>query len=212
MRKVKRNVWCIIEPSPPPVQQKKRKLCKAVKPRKPRQRRNCALKQSFPALEQTEESITVQNTKPTASKRRRANSPTSNEARDSGVHSDGSSSSGSGYSGSSDGSNGSFTGGNSGTGGSGAQGNAGDGDEGDKKKEIPQWHLPGKQNIAAKTEKKKRGAAAEEEGNGSQEKMEVDCPGSSGFQMFLPSKVDIAEQCHSPGVEEPSTTSTKVAC
>jgi len=33
----------------------------------------------------------------------------------------------------------------------------------------------------------------------------------TGFPMFLPSKVDNAEQCHSPGEGEPTTISGKVA-
>lgn len=213
VRKVKRSIWSITEPDPPPVQRKRRG--KTVKTRKPRQQRNRALKQSFPSSVETSESITIQNVKPSASKRKRANSPVRNEPKDSGVDSDGSSSGSSGgYNGSSGNSSGNFSGGNGSKRGSDGQGNAGDGDEGDKKKELPWWYLPGGQNNAAKnTDKKKK--KKDEEDHGGEEKMEVDhVPLSkpTGFQIFLPSKVDNAEQCHSSGEEELSTTSGKVAC
>ncbi|KAL9982084.1 hypothetical protein ACROYT_G010878 [Oculina patagonica] len=215
VRKVKRSIWSIIEPDPPPVQRKRRgKTRKTVQTRKPRQQRNRALKQSFPSSDETKESITIQNVKPSASKRKRANSPVRNEPKDSGVDSDGSSSGSSGgYNGSSGRSIGNFPGGNGSTGGSGGQGNAGDGDEDDKKKELPWWYLPGGQNNAANGTGKKKKTKDEEEDHGGEEKMEVDyvpVSKTTGFQMFLPSKVDNAEQCHSPGEEEPSTTSGKI--
>ena len=166
--------------------------------------------------EGAEESITIQNTKPYASKRKRANSPVGNEPRDSGVHSENSSTGSSGgYSDSSDSSSGSFAGGNGSSGGSGGQGNSG-GDDGDKK-EFPHWHLPGQQNNAAKkAEKKKTGKQEDdkEKGYAGEEKMEVDyvpVSKATGFPMFLPSKVDNTEQCHSPGEGEPTSTSGKVA-
>lgn len=184
-----------------------------MKKRKPRQQRNHAVKQSLSLFDETAGSVTIRNVKPSASKRKRANSPVRNEPKDSGVHSDGSSSGSSGgCNGSSGSSSGNFQNGNRSAGGSGGQGNEGDGDEGDKKKEFPWWHLPSPQN---KTDTKKKKRAKEEEGSyGEEEQMEVDhvpVSNSTGFQMFLPSKVDNAEQCHSPGEEEPSTTSRKVA-
>lgn len=213
---MKRSVWSIVEPDPPPVRRKRtRKTCKTVKARKCRQAWNHTIKQ-FSVFDDTDESITIQNTKPSASKRKRANSPVGNEPRDSGVHSEGSSSGSSGgYNGSSGSSSGSFAGGNGSTGGSGGQGNSG-GDE-DDKKEFPQWHLPGQQKIAVKETKKKKRAKeeeAKEEGYVGEEKMEVDyvpVTKATGFPVFLPSKVDNAEQCHSPDEGEPSTTSGKVA-
>lgn len=193
-------MWCIVDSDPPPVQCKKtRKSCKTGKARKCRQPWKRAVKQT------------------SASKRKRANSPVGNEPRDSGVHSENSSSGSSGgYSGSSGNSNGSFAGGNSSTGGSGGQGNSG-GDDDDKKKEFPQWFLPGHQNNAAKKMVKKKRAKQkddEEKDSAGEEKMEVDdvsVSNATGFQMFLPSKVDNEEQCHSPGEGDPSSTSGKVA-
>lgn len=197
-------------------QKRTAKTFKTVKARKPRRRSNRAAKQSLTSFDEADESITIQSIKPSASKRKRANSPVRNEPKDSGVHSEGSSSGSSGgYNGSSGSSSGNFPAGNGSTGGSGGQGNAGDGDDGDKKKEFPWWHLPGQQNNVAKaTDKKKKKRAKDEEGHGDEEKMEVDyvpVSKATGFQMFLPSKVDNAEQCHSPGEEEPLSTNGKVA-
>lgn len=189
-----------------------------MKKRKPRRQGNHPVKQSLSLLDETTESITIHKIKPSASKRKRANSPVRNEPKDSGVHSDGSSSGSSGgCNGSSGSSSGNFHGGNGSAGGSGGQGNEGDGDEGDKKKDFPWWHLPSPQNKTAQdTKKKKTKRAKEEEENyGEEEKMEVDpvpVSNGTGFPMFLPSKVDNAEQCHSPGEKEPSTTSGQVAC
>ena len=221
---MKRSVWCIVEADPPPVQCKRtRKSYKTVKAKKCRQQKTHAVKKpkihavkQSSVYDEAEQSIFIQDTKLSASKRRRANTPAGNEPRDSGVHSE-SSSSGScgGCSGSSGSSSGSFAGGSGSTGGSGKQGNSG-GDDGDKKKEFPQWHLPGQQDNAAKKTGKKKGAKQddEEKGYAGEEKMEVDyVPGTNatGFPLFLPSKVDNAEQCHSPGEGKPTTTSGKVA-
>jgi len=214
---VKRSVWCIVDPDPPPVRCKRsRRSCKTVRARKCRQLKNHAVKQSS-VYDEAEESITILNTKPSASKRKRSNSPVGNEPRDSGVHSEnGSSGSSGGYSSSSGNSSGSFAGGNGSTGGSGGRGNSG-GDDGDKKKDFPQWHLPDQQtNGVKKTAKNKRKRDKQddkEKGFAEEEKMEEDyVPVSNltGFPMFLPSKVDNAEQCHSPGEGEPSTISGKV--
>lgn len=216
VRKVKRSVWCIVGPEPPLVQCKRtRKAYKTVKARKCRQPRARAVKQSS-LYDEAEQSIVIENKKPLASKRKRANNPAGNEPRDSGVHSENSSSGSSGgYSGGSGSSSGSFAGGSGSTGGAGQQGNSGGDDDDRKKKEFPQWHLPGQQdNAAKKTGKKKRVKQDEEKGYAGEEKMEVDdVPGANatGFMMFLPSKVDNAEQCHSPGEGEPATISGKVA-
>ena len=212
---MKRSVWCITEPDPPVVQRKQtRKTNKTIKTRKPRQPRKPAPKQSFSAFDEADDSITIDSIKPAPSKRKRANSPVRNEPRDSGVHSEGSNSGSSGgCSGSSGSSSGNSAGGDSSGGGFGGQGNA-DGDEGDKKK-FPQWYFPLPQKADARDRKKKKRSKEEEEDDGSQEKMEVDSPTTkpSGFEMFLPSKVDNAEQCHSPGEETPHTTTTgKVLC
>ena len=184
---------------------------KTVKARKCRQPRNHA-KQSL--CDEIEESIFNQNARPSASKRKKANTPVGNEPRDSGVHSANSSSGSSGgYSGSSGSSSGSFAGGNGSTGGSGGQGNSG-GDDDDRKKEFPQWHLPGQQNKAAKKTGKKKRAKEEDDEEKGEEKMELDyvpLSNATGFTMFLPSKVDHAEQCHSPGEGEPTIISAKVA-
>lgn len=213
---MKRSVWCIVGPDPPPVRCKRtRKSCKTVKARKCRHLKNHAVKQSS-VYDKTEESVTILNTKPSASKRKRANSPVGSEPRDSGVHSENSSSGSSGgHSGSSGSSSGNFAGGNGSTGGFGGKGNSG-GDDDDKKKDFPQWHLPAQQyNTAKKTEKKKRAKQDDKEkGYAEGEKMELDyVPDANltGFPMFLPSKVDNAEQCHSPGEGEPTTISGKVA-
>lgn len=213
---MKRSVWCIVGPDPPPVRCKRtRKSCKTVKARKRRHLKNHAVKQSS-VYDETEESITILNTKPSASKRKRANSPVGSEPRDSGVHSENSSSGSSGgHSGSSGSSSGNFAGGNGSTGGFGGKGNSG-GDDDDKKKDFPQWPLPAQQyNTAKKTEKKKRAKQDDKEkGYAEGEKMELDyVPDANltGFPMFLPSKVDNAEQCHSPGEGEPTTISGKVA-
>ena len=221
---MKRSVWCIKNADPPPVQCKRtRKSYKTVKARKCRQPKTHAVKQpkihavkQSSVYDEAEQSIFIQDTKLSASKRRRANTPAGNEPRDSGVHSESSSSGSSGgCSGSSGSSSGSFAGGSGSTGGSGKQGNSG-GDDGDKKKEFPQWHLPGQQDNAAKKTGKKKGAKQddEEKGYAGEEKMEVDyVPGTNatGFPLFLPSKVDNAEQCHSPGEGKPTATSGKVA-
>ena len=191
-------MWCIVDSDPPIVQCKRtRRSYKTVKARKCRQPQKHAVEQT--------------------SKRKRANSPVGNEPRDSGVHSENSSSGSSGgYSGSSGSSSGSFAGGSSSTGGSGGQGNSG-GDDGDKKKEFPQWCLPGHQNNAAKKMGKKKRAKQkddEEKDSVGEEKMDVDdisVSNATGFQMFLPSKVDNEEQCHSPGEGDPSRPSGKVA-
>lgn len=215
IRKVKRSVWCIVGPEPPLVQCKRiKKAYKTVKARKYRQPRARAVKQSS-VHDEAEQSTFIQNTKPSASKRKRANNPAGNEPRDSGVHSDNSNSGSSGgYSGGSGSSSGSFAGGSGSTGGAGKQGNSGGDDDDKKKKEFPQWHLPCQQdNAAKKTGKKKRVKQGDEEkGYAGEEKMEVDyvpVANATGFPMFLPSKVDITEQCHSPGEGEPITTSGK---
>ena len=215
IRKVKRSVWCIVGSEPPLVHCKRtRKAYKTVKARKYRQPRAHAVKQSS-VHDGAEQSSFIQNTKPSSSKRKRANNPAGNEPRDSGVHSENSSSGSSGgYSGGSGSSSGNFAGGSGSTGGAGRRGNSG-GDD-DDKKDFPQWHLPGQKDDAAKkTGKKKRAKQDDEEkGYAGEEKMEVDyvpVTNATGFPMFLPSKVDNAEQCHSPGEGEPTTTSGKVA-
>lgn len=163
---------------------------------------------------EVEESSTISNIKPSASKRKRANSPVGSEPRDSGVHSENSSSGSSGGCSSSSGSSsGSFAGGN-GSGGSGGKGNSG-GDDDDKKKDFPSWHLPDLQNNAVKTTEKRKRVKQDdnEKGYAEEEKMEEDyvpLSNVTGFPMFLPSKVDNAEQCHSPGEREPTNISGKV--
>lgn len=200
-------------PDPPAVQHKQvKKTRKRV--RKPKNIRKCTSKHPYLFHEEIIES--VNHIKPAPPKKRKPNSNLS-EPRDSGVQSEGSSSGGSddGCSSSSGSGGGGFSGGNSSGGGCGGKGNADD-DGGDKKK-YPQWYFPGKQRTDTPVRDKKKRSEGEEKGDGSEEKMEVDFSSSnqSGLQMFLPSKVDTAEQCHSPGEEGThiSTTRTrKVVC
>lgn len=212
-KRKKRNVWSIIVPDLPAVQHKQaKKTSKTVKERKPRSVRRCAPKQSCLSFEEIIESIN--NIKPAPSKRRKPNSNLG-EPKDSGVDSEGSSSGSSdGCSSNSGSGSGSSSGGSSsGGGGFGGKGNA-DGDEGDKKK-YPQWYFPGKQQIDPPGRNEKKRSADEEKDDESVEKMEEDFPTTkqSGLQMFLPSKVDNAEQCHCPGEEGTHMTPTgKVVC
>ena len=168
---------------------------------KHRQRRGHALKMSFPEFDQIDKSISEQpSTK--ATRRKTPSSPVREEPRDSGVHSSGTSSgSGGGYSSGS--SSGSFSAGSGIGGGSGTHGNGGgnNGDDGEKGKKSPWWHLPGGENnpVPDRDEEEK------EDDDGGQEKMELDIP-ATRLQMFLPSKVDNAEQCHSPERSEPATS------
>ena len=172
----------------------------------------CAPKQSCLSFEEILES--VNHIKPAPSKRRKPNS-NSGEPKDSGVDSEGSSSGSSdGCSSNSGSGSGSSSGGSSsGGGGFGGKGNA-DGDEGDKKK-YPQWYFPGEQQIDTPGRNEKKRSPDEEKDDESVEKMEEDFPTTkqSGLQMFLPSKVDNAEQCHCPGEEGTHMTPTgKVVC
>lgn len=205
---MKRSVWCITEPEPPAVQPKRKKTCKSVKPRKQMQTRGCVRNQSVPEVSKVDEPGTFQNVQQSskrASKRSVPNSPARGEPKDSGVYSSsgGSASAGNG-SGSGSGS-GSFSAGSGSGGGSGAHGNRGgndNGDDGDKGKKYPWWHLPDGNNLPAPDgEKEKKG----EDSRG--KKMEVDV---SGFQNFLPSKVDNPEQCHGPGWGGVATPNQKV--
>lgn len=206
---MKRSVWCITEPEPPAVQPKRKKTCKSVKPRKQRQTRGCVRNQSVPELSKVGEPGTFQNMQQSskrASKRKVPNSPARGEPRDSGVYSSSAASASAGHGSGSGGSSGSFSAGSGG--GSGSCGNGGgndNGDDGDKGKKYPWWHLPDRDNVPAPdTEKKKK-----REDSGCNEKMEVDM---SGFQNFLPSKVDNPEQCHGPGWEGVATPNQKVDC
>ena len=200
-------------PDLPAVQHKQaKKTSKTVKERKPRSVTRCAPKQSCLSFEEILES--VNHIKPAPSKRRKPNSNLG-EPKDSGVDSEGSSSGSSGGCSSNSGSgSGSSSGGSSsGGGGFGGKGNA-DGDEGDKKK-YPQWYFPGEQQIDTPGRNEKKRSPDEEKDDESMEKMEEDFPTTkqSGLQMFLPSKVDNAEQCHCPGEEGTHMTPTgKVVC
>lgn len=207
-KREKRNVWSITVPDLPAVQDKQvKKTHKTVKERKLKNNRKRAPKQSCLSLEEIIESIN--NIKPAPAKRRRLNSNLS-EPKDSGVQSEGSSNGSSDGCSSSSGSGGGggFSGGNSSGGGCGRKGNA-DGDEGDKKK-YPQFYFPGKQQTDTPGRNKKKRSVEEEKAEGSGEKMELDFSSTnqSGLQMFLPSKVDNAEQCHSPDEEETHMSTT----
>ena len=213
MRKKKRSIWLINpEPDPSPVQCKRKKICRTVNTKKQKQQRTPAPKRSFPGLDEIDDSVTIIE-KPSRKAKRRTipTSPVREEPRDSGVHSGGHSSGcGGGDSSSCSSSSGSYPAGSGSAGGSGAHGSGGggndDGDDGKKGKKYPWWYLPGGENDPVPDRDKEE----EEKEDGGQEKMEVDIP-TIGFQMFLPSKVDNAEQCHSPGRDEPPTIASKVA-
>ncbi|XP_022808956.1 uncharacterized protein LOC111345934 [Stylophora pistillata] len=199
-KRQKRNVWSITVPDLPAVQHKQvKKTRQRVKKRKPKSIRKHAPNQPCLSLDEIIESIN--KIKPAPAKRRRPNSNLS-EPRDSGVQSEGSSSGSSdGCSSNSGSGGGGFSGGNSSGGGCGGKGNA-DGDGGDKKK-YPQWYFPGKKQTDTPGRNKKKRSVEEEKDDGSVGKMEVDFSSTNqaGLQLFLPSKVDNAEQCHSPGEE-----------
>ena len=199
VRKVKRSIWCIADPEPPPVQIKRKKTNRKVTRRKCRQQQmdhssevNKSFKEKLPTK---------------AKKRKIPTSPVREEPRDSGVHSSGANSGcGDGNSSSSAGSSGSFSAGSGSAGGSGAQGNGGAGDNGDDGGKYPWWHLPDSEDNPVPDSEKEE----EEKEDGEHEKMELDIP-ATGFQMFLPSKVDHPEQCHGPGGGEVFETDTKVS-
>lgn len=198
VKRVKRSVWCITEPEPPAVQPKRKKTCKSVKPRKQRQARGCVHNQSVPEVSKVDEPGTFQNVQQSskrASKRKVPNSPARGEPKDSGVYSSSAGSASAGSGSGSGSSSGSFSAGSGSGGGFGARGNGGGndkGDDGDKGKKYPWWHLPDRDNVPVPDSEKEK----KREDSGCKEKMEVDM---SGFQNFLPSKVDNPEQCHGPG-------------
>lgn len=206
-KRLKRNIWSITVPDPPAVQHKQvKKTRKTVHERKPKNIRKRTSKQPCVSHEVIIES--VNHIKPAPPKKKKPNSNLS-EPRDSGVQSEGSSSGGSddGCSSSSGSGGGGFSGGNSSGGGCGGKGSA-DGDGGDKKK-YPQWYFPGKQQTDIPVRNKKKRSVEKDDRR--VEKMEVDFSSTnqSGLQMFLPSKVDNPEQCHSPGEEGTHISTTR---
>ena len=193
------------------MQCKRKKTYKAVNTT--RQSRGCVRNTSFTNLEESVGPITFTVTKrrsKKASQRRIPTSPGRDEPRDSGVYSSGTGSGcGDGCGSSSGSSSGSFSAGSGSAGGSGANGNGGgnnNGDDGEKRKKFPWWHLPGEERSPLPDNDKEE---EKEDDSGDQEKMEVDIP-ATGFQTFLPSKVDNAEQCHSPSWRESHNTGHKV--
>ena len=209
VKRVKRSVWCITEPEPPAVQPKRKKTCKSVKPRKQMQTRGCVRNQSVPEVSNVDKPGTFQNVQRSskrASKRKVPNSPARGEPKDSGVYSSSAGSASAGSGSGSGSSSGSFSAGSGSGGGFGARGNGGGndkGDDGDKGKKYPWWHLPDRDNVPAPDSEKEK----KREDSGCKEKMEVDM---SGFQNFLPSKVDNPEQCHGPGWGGVATPKQKV--
>lgn len=201
---MKRSIWCITDPEPPPVQQKRKKTSRAQNRKKQRRHRGHA-NESFPEVEK---SITVKEQPQTKGKKRKVpTSPGREEPRDSGVQSNSANSGDGGSSNSSGSGSGSFSSGNFRGEGSGTHGNGGAGGSGDdgEKGKKPWWHLPGGgENAMLERDKRK-----EEEKDEGQEKMDVDTL-VTGFEMFLPSKVDNPEQCHNPGLGQPVIMDTEV--
>ena len=148
----------------------------------------------------------VQRSSKRAIKRKVPNSPARGEPKDSGVYSSSAGSASAGSGSGSGSSSGSCSAGSGSGGGFGARGNGGGNDKGDdddKGKKYPWWHLPDRDNVPAPDSEKEK----KREDSGCKEKMEVDM---SGFQNFLPSKVDNPEQCHGPGWGGVATPKQKV--
>lgn len=204
---MKRSIWCIADPEPPPIEIKRKKTNRKVNRRKCRQQQmDHSDKRTFPEVKKS----FIEKLPTKAKKRKIPTSPVREEPRDSGVHSSGANSScGDGNSSSSAGSSGSFSAGSGSAGGSGTQGNGGagdNGDDGEKGGKYPWWHLPDSEDNPVPDSEKEE----EEKEDGEHEKMELDIP-ATGFEMFLPSKVDNLEQCHGPGRGEVFETDTKVS-
>ena len=210
VKRVKRSVWCVTEREPPAVQPNQKKTCKSVKPRKQRQTRGCVRNQSVPELSKVDEPGSFQNvlqSSKRASKRKAPNSPASGEPKDSGVYSSSAGSASAGSGSGSGSSSGSFSAGSGSGGGSNARGNGGgNGDDGDKGKKYQWWHLPDGNNPPSADSEKEKKREKREDSRG-KEKIEVDL---SGFQNFVPSKVDNPEQCLGPGWGGVATANQKV--